>query len=37
MNTTGSSERIAVFRSPLASAGVVGTTTRKPGMLVKIG
>ena len=37
MNTTGSSDRMAVFRSPLASAGVVGTATRKPGMFVKIG
>ena len=30
-NRTGSSQRIAVLRSPLASAGVEGTTTRSPG------
>ena len=36
MKTTGSSVRIAVFSSPLASYGVVGTTTRKPGKWAKI-
>ena len=36
-NSTGSSQRMAVLSRPLASAGVLGTTTRKPGMCMKNG